>query len=396
MKILIALSRFPYPIEKGDKLRAYYQLKELSRNNELYVVCLSEKMPSEEEYNEVKKHCKKLDIIKHSYFSRLINLVFGIFSKDPYQVHYFESPEMKTRIAYLISTNNIDICYVQLLRLFKNIPFELPTKYYLDYMDAFSEGMKKRLKYSKWYEKFLVNSEARRLRLFEEKIAPFFDGHSMISQSDTDSFSLKLREKLDIIPNGVSEEFFISRSSLLEKEFDLLFTGNMGYHPNIQACKYLVQEILPVLKSKGIHVTICLAGINPSPEVLALKSTEVTVTGYVKDIKEYLGRSKVFVAPLFSGSGLQNKLLEAMAAGLPTVTTSLTNKALKAKDKKEIIICNESVKFAEQIIFLLKHPTEANEIARLGRLFVRENYNWRACNVLLEKSFENLIKDYVG
>ena len=134
MKILIALSRFPYPIEKGDKLRAYYQLKELSRNNELYVVCLSEKMPSEEEYNEVKKHCKKLDIIKHSYFSRLINLVFGIFSKDPYQVHYFESPEMKTRIAYLISTNNIDICYVQLLRLFKNTPLIVPGHAYITIM----------------------------------------------------------------------------------------------------------------------------------------------------------------------------------------------------------------------------------------------------------------------
>ena len=80
-----------------------------------------------------------------------------------------------------------------------------------------------------------------------------------------------------------------------------------------------------------------------------------------------------------------------MAAGIPAVTTSLSNKALKAKDKKEIIICNESVKFAEQIIFLLNHSAEASELARLGRLFVRENNNWRACNILLEKSFVNLV-----
>ncbi len=391
MKILIALSRFPFPIEKGDKLRAYYQIRELSRNNELYVVCLTDKMPTEEEIYEVKKHCKQLDIIQLSFFSRLLNLTKGIFSADPYQVHYFESSKMKDSIAYLISTNNIDICYVQLLRLFKNIPFELPTKYYIDYMDAFSEGMKKRIQYSHWYEKFIVASEARRLRSFEEKIAPYFDGHSMISQSDTDTFSDKLKAKLDIIPNGVSEEYFVTKTPQIDKEYDIIFTGNMGYHPNIQACKYLVHEILPVLKSKGMKVKICLAGINPSPEVLALKSDEVIVTGYVKDMKEYLIRSKVFVAPLFSGSGLQNKLLEAMAAGLPTLTTSLTNKALKAKDKKEIIICNESIKFAEQIIFLLNHPTEAGELARLGRLFIRENYNWRACNALLEKSFKNLV-----
>ncbi|HSZ25083.1 MAG TPA: glycosyltransferase [Cytophagaceae bacterium] len=391
MKILIALSRFPFPIEKGDKLRAYYQIKELSRSNELYVVCLTDKMPSEEAIYEIKKHCKQLEIIKQSFFSKVLNLAKGIFSSDPYQVHYFESSQMKDTIAYLISTNNIDICYVQLLRLFKNIPFELPTKYYLDYMDAFSEGMKKRIAYSHWYEKFIVAEEAKRLRLFEEKIAPYFDGHSMISQSDTDTFSNKLKEKLTIIPNGVSEEYFVTKTPQIAKEYDLIFTGNMGYHPNIQACKYLVQEILPVLKSKGVKIKICLAGINPSQEVLSLKSEDVTVTGYVKDMKEYLIRSKIFVAPLFSGSGLQNKLLEAMAAGLPTITTSLTNKALKAKDKKEIIICNESIKFAEQIIFLLNHPTEAGELARLGRLFVRENYNWRACNVLLEKSFKNLL-----
>ncbi len=391
MKILVALSRFPFPTEKGDKLRAYYQIRELSRNNELYVVCLTDKMPSEEHIHEVKKYCKQLEIIPLSLPSRLMNLAKAVFSSDPFQVHYFESQKMKDTIAYLISTINIDICYVQLLRLFNNIPFELPTKYYLDYMDAFSEGMKKRIHFSHWYEKFIVAQEAKRLRAFEEKIAPYFDGHSMISQSDTDTFSTELQEKLYIIPNGVSEEYFVTKTPEISKEYDVIFTGNMGYHPNIQACKYLVHEILPVLKNRGMNVKICLAGINPSQEVLALKSDEVVVTGYVPDMKEYLIRSKVFVAPLFSGSGLQNKLLEAMAAGLPTITTSLTNKALKAKDKKEIIICNESVKFAEQIIFLLNHPTEAGELARLGRLFVRENYNWRACNVLLEKSFKNLL-----
>lgn len=391
MKILVALSRFPFPIEKGDKLRAYYQIRELSRNNELYVVCLTDKMPSEEHIHEVQKHCKHLEIIEHSFASRIMNLSKAVFSADPFQVHYFTSPKMRDTIAYLISTNNIDICYVQLLRLFNNIPFELPTKYYLDYMDAFSEGMRKRIQFSRWYEKGIVAEEAKRLRQFEEKIAPYFDGYSMISQSDTDTFSAKLKEKMDIIPNGVSEEFFVTKAPDIQKEYDIIFTGNMGYHPNIQACKYLVQEILPVLKSKGQKVKICLAGINPSQEVLSLKSDEVVVTGYVPDMKDYLIRSKVFVAPLFSGSGLQNKLLEAMAAGLPTITTSLTNKALKAKDKKEIIICNESIKFAEQIIFLLNHPPEAGELARLGRLFVRENYNWRACNGLLEKSFKNLL-----
>jgi sugar transferase (PEP-CTERM/EpsH1 system associated) len=393
VKILIALSRFPYPIEKGDKLRAYYQIRELSRNNELYVVCLAHKRPSEEEFLEVQKYCKSLEIIDLNFSSKIKNLIGAVFSSEPFQVHYFHSEEMKNRLSYIISTNNIDICYVQLLRLFKNIPFGLPTAYFLDYMDALSEGMKKRVDFSKWYEKTVVGIESKRLRKFEEKIAGEFDGYSIISQSDADTFSESLKNKINIIPNGVSEEYFIaSKTSDPSKEYDIVFTGNMGYHPNIQACKYIVHDILPILNSKGLKVKICLAGVTPSQEVLALKSDQVEVTGYVKDIKEYLVKSRVFVAPLFSGSGLQNKLLEAMAAGLPTLTSSQANKALKAKDKKEIVICNEAIKFAEQIIFLLHHPKEAEELGRQGRLFVRENYNWRACNTLLEKAFNNLLK----
>ncbi|MCU0430808.1 MAG: glycosyltransferase [Cytophagaceae bacterium] len=392
MKILIALSRFPFPIEKGDKLRAYYQIKELSRLHDLYVVCLSEYEPSEEEVHEVKRFCKELYIIPHPKSLKYKNLLRGVVSSAPFQVHYFESPAMKEKISYLISTINMDICFVQLLRLYNNIPFGLPTKYFLDYMDAFSEGMKKRVHYSKWYEKPFVKEEASRLRKFEEKIAASFDGYSMISKSDTEGFSESLRETIQVIPNGVSDEFFITKYPSIEKRYDIIFTGNMAYHPNIQAAKFLVQEIVPVIEKKGMKVQVCIAGTNPSQEVLALKSENVEITGYVEDMKEYLERSRVFVAPLFSGSGLQNKLLEAMASGLPTVTTSLANKALKAKDKKEIIICNESVKFAEQIIFLLNHAPEAAEIARLGRLFVRENYNWRACNVLLDKALQNLLK----
>lgn len=390
MKLLFVLSRFPYPTDKGDKLRAYYQIKELSRTNDVYVICLATKLPTEEQRHEVAKYCRLLEIIELTRVERAQNLFSALFAKEPFQVFYFRKKLMKERIAQIITANNIDICYVQLVRMGMNIPFELPVKYYLDYMDALSEGMNKRVNFSKWYEKFFVREEARRLKWYEEKIAEHFDQYSIISQSDADCMPESIKNKIHIIPNGVNEDFFITRQNQEPKKYDIIFTGNMNYHPNIQACKYLVNQILPAIEAKGMKVNVCLAGTNPSSEVLALKSDRVHVTGYVEDLKPYLHSSKIFVAPLFSGSGLQNKLLEAMAAGLPTITTSLANKALKAKDKKEILICNEPQSFAAQIIFLLNHPQEAADMARLGRLYIRENFNWRACNALLEKSLKTL------
>lgn len=389
MKILVALSRFPYPVDKGDKLRAYYQIRELSRSNDIFLVCLSSEKPVQAGIDHLLKFCKSVEVIHIGFIQRCWNLFKGIFNGLPFQVNYFRSPEMKSRIADLLKKDHIDICYVQLIRLALNIPFSLHTKYYLDYMDSFSEGMKKRIKFSRWYEKPLVMLEAARLKNFEERVFYQFNGYSIISSSDAETFPLYIRRKMEVIPNGVDEKYFEYKPYPKDKEFDLIFTGNMGYHPNIQACKFLVNEIMPILKKKNIRV--CLAGTNPSREVTNLKSANVIVTGYVEDIREYLAKSKIFVAPLFSGSGLQNKLLESMAMGLPAVTTPLANTALNAQPDKEIFVCPDKKSFAEKIDMLLLNPALAKQAGEAGKAFIKKNYNWTAYNSILEEAFRKVL-----
>ncbi|HEY8402571.1 MAG TPA: glycosyltransferase [Cytophagaceae bacterium] len=392
MKILIALSRFPYPTDKGDKLRAYYQIRDLSRNNELYVICLTEEMPSEKDKEHIRSYCKQLEIIPLNTLSKYLNLFFGIFNRRPFQVNYFQSSQMEKKIGELLEKEAIDLCYIQLLRLVNNVPFGRKTTYYLDYMDALSEGMRKRLRYSRWFEKPLVNWEFKRLRKFEEEIASYFAGYSIISKPDAEVFSEKIKQKISIIPNGVNEDFFVdTRSAFDTREYDVIFTGNMGYHPNVQACKYLVNQILPLLLKRFKKIKICLAGTSPSQEVLALQGEHVVVTGFVEDIKSWLLNSKLFVAPLFSGSGLQNKLLESMATGLPTLTTSLANSALKAEEGKQIIVCDDAESFAENIINLLENEEKAETLGLAGQAFIKENYNWSACNQKLESELQDCL-----
>jgi sugar transferase (PEP-CTERM/EpsH1 system associated) len=389
MKILIALSRFPYPIDKGDKLRAYYQIRHLSRKNDLYIVCLSDSDPSQEDIVHVRQYCRELVLIKHASSKRLTNLCFSIFNSKPFQVNYFSSPEMKSKIRGLIIKKKIDLCYVQLIRLAENIPFGLGCKYYLDYMDAFSEGMKRRYAYSGWYEKPVVSIEAGRLKNYEQYVFDLFDGCSVISRADAESFNEKQKRKLDIIPNGVNEDFFVEVQA--DKTYDIIFTGNMNYHPNILACKFLVRNILPRLRKIIPGVKICLAGTDPHSDVSALAGPNVVVTGYVKDLRTYLSGSKLFVAPLFSGSGLQNKLLEAMAAGLPVITTSLAAQALKATSGKDLLICDEESQFAEAISLLLADKEKAASIGTAGRRFVKENFSWKHNNEMLEDCFLRLL-----
>jgi sugar transferase (PEP-CTERM/EpsH1 system associated) len=389
MKILVALSRFPYPIDKGDKLRAFYQIQGLSKYHEVHLVCIADKMPSPAEFNEVKQYCKSIEIIEMGKVQSIFNLFLGLFNTLPFQVNYFKSNRMKRAIERLLKAHSIDMCYVQLIRLVDNIPFRLNTKYYLDYMDALSEGMFKRVKLSKWYEKPFVKLEAKRLKSFEARAFYYFNGYSIITESDATAFPLDIKKRLDIIPNGISSGFFNFRSFPKEKSYDIIFTGNMGYHPNVQASKYLVNKILPLMNKQDVK--ICLSGTSPSVEVQKLESEKVIVTGFVHDIRDYLAKAKIFVAPLFSGSGLQNKLLEAMAMGIPTITTSLANAALGAKPGQEILVCDDEEAFAKAIHQLLSDPEYAKEIGSKGRLYIQKNFNWDVSNDMLEKAFKRIL-----
>ncbi|MCB9235889.1 MAG: glycosyltransferase [Bacteroidia bacterium] len=392
MKILVALSRFPFPTEKGDKLRAYHQLRGLSRKHEVHLICLNDKPPLAEHIQLLQGFCKSLEIIILPKWKVYLNVLMGFLNRIPFQVNYFRSTAMKKRISHLIHTQGIEVCYVQLIRLGLNLPFGEKVPFFLDYMDAFSRGMENRLDDLSGPMRLMTKVEANRLKGYESKISAHFEGFSIISQADAAIFPAAIQDEIHVIPNGVKEEFFVGLERETEAEFDLIFTGNMGYHPNIKAARFLVEKILPELEARGRKVKVVLAGTHPAPEVKALASDQVVVTGFVEDLRDYFQQSRLFVAPLFTGQGLQNKLLESMAMGMPAFTTSLANEALKAENGVEIVECETESEFAEKIIYYLDHPAKAEELGKKGSEFIRQNYNWEACNAQLEKALEACVR----
>lgn len=387
MNILVALSRFPWPLEKGDKLRAYYQLKGLAAKHTVHLVTLSDQKITASEL-EALNFCESIHVIRHGRLRQFGNLLRGISSAIPFQVHYFRSPGMKKKIAELISQKEINVVMVQLIRLGMSLPEISPIDngpgWFLDYMDCFSIGMENRIPKSKWPVKSLVKLEARRLKLYEQKIASQFDEYSMISKRDAEGLGSTLQEFTHILPNGVGDHFFSIPKKIPEKRYDLIFFGNMGYQPNVESAKYLVEEVLPALSKLGVSVKLCIAGARPAKSVQGYASKDIEVTGFVEEIKEYVLASHLAIAPVIGGQGLQNKLIESMALGIPTLTTPYSHRAMGANEGKEIVVCENADAFAQQIKYLLENKKEALEIGRAGKEFVEKNYQWASMNDLLE------------
>ncbi len=386
MRILMALSRFPYPLDKGDKLRAFHQLKYLGQKHELHLVCISEESVSDADRKEVEKKCKSLKVVALSAWQSRSNVAKAAISKLPYQVAYFKSAEAKKQIEQCIKENRIEVCYFQLIRMGENIPFEMDCSFYLDYMDAFSTNMTRRLPFYSGIKKSIFSTEAERVKRYELGLLKKVSGSCFIAAADATVLN---SDAVDIIPNGVDDSFFEEAYENRRFDYDLIFTGNMSYHPNVQAALFLVNELLPQLNSADWSPKVCIAGTSPSSEVLALQSDQVEVTGRVPDLKPYLRKSKYFVAPLFSGSGLQNKLLESMAMSLPTLSTPLANQALKASNN-EMLQCKDVQAFVDAIDSLRKNEAQTLSLSQKGHDYVLKNYRWEHFNQLLENRLLNL------
>lgn len=371
-KLIVFTSRFPYPLEKGDKLRAYHQIKELSNHFEVHLFSITEHKVKAEHIDELKKYCFDVHTFYLSPIKKWSGAFLNLFGKKPIQVGYFYNWSIHKKVKRLIEKIKPDHIYAQLIRSSEYVKHYHDCPKTIDYMDALSKGLERRSETAKGLRKLVFQMEFKRLMDYENSIFEYFENHTIISEQDRKYIFHKHKEQITIIPNGVDTDFFKVESS--EKRADLVFTGNMSYPPNITASQYIVKEILPLLKS---DTKIILAGANPSREVLALESNQVEVTGWVDDIRTSYTAAKVFVAPMFIGTGLQNKLLEAMAIGIPCITTTLANNALGAKENEEILIANNAENFRDRITELLEDEKKRENITLSAKRFVKDNYDWK-------------------
>jgi len=391
MKIFVLLPRIPFPLEKGDKLRAFNQIKQLAKHNEIVLCALNDnpKVNQQDAFRALQPYCQSISFIKTTKLQILLGLVRAFLNGWPMQCGYFYNRKAAKKVNALIVKHKPDMLYGQLLRVAEYIRHkDIPKA--IDYQDIFSYGMKRRADIASFVTRPIYNMEYHRLARYEAAIFEDFDVRTIISEPDRKLFPHEKRDEILIIPNGVDHDFFKPQER--EKKYDLVFTGNMSYPPNVNAVEYLSNEILPLVWKSRPETTLYIAGATPDPKVKKAASERIIVSGWLDDIRDAYVQSRVFIAPMRIGTGLQNKLLEAMSMRLPAITSPLANASLGAKPNEEILIGSNAEEMAKNVLTLLNDTEKAEQIAHAGFDFTNRVYDWERATEVLEHAMNQTLK----
>lgn len=377
MRVFMLVSRIPWPLEKGDKLRAYHQLKCLATEHEVHLFCLSDTTVDGEALNQLRQITPHVTVLRLNPILQAFRLFLALFSSKPFQVHYFYQYHLARKIFRAIEEIKPDRIYCQLVRCAEYVKHLHAYPRTLDYMDALSIGQQRRISGAPFYLKPWVREEARRLRGYEHLIFDYFDHHTIISEQDRQLIYHPDCGKIQVVPNGIDAAYF-APSSTSAKVYDVVFTGNMSYPPNVEGALFLFNKILPLASAGDRPVRLLIAGATPVAALRALESEHIHVSGWLADIREAYLSSKVFLAPMLSGSGMQNKLLEAMAMELPCITTSLAANAIGAQHGQELYIADTEELMVKYLIELLENPQKRRDMGIAARNFVQTRFQWDA------------------
>jgi sugar transferase (PEP-CTERM/EpsH1 system associated) len=382
------VSRVPWPLEKGDKLRAYHQLGQLCKHHEVHLICLSDIPVEDSALEHLRTITPHVSVYRLNRLKMFFRMAVAFFSRKPFQVHYFFEHAVARKIRAQIDSIEPDVIYCQLIRCSEYVKHLHHYRKTLDYMDALSAGQRRRALRAPWYLAPFVREEARRLRAYEHLIFDYFEHHTIISEQDRKLIYHSQCGRINVVPNGIDAEYFSKRNDS-SRGFEIVFTGNMSYPPNIEGARRLALSILPIVKLKYPLARLLIAGATPVASVKMLAGEDVVVSGWLDDIREAYNNAQVFVAPMVSGSGMQNKLLEAMCMELPCVTTELAAAPLNVRHGEECLIGKTDEELAEGILSLLNNPSNAIRMGAAGRLYAMHRFDWESTVRKLEDTCFN-------
>ena len=392
MKILFLTSRFPFPPFRGDKLKIYNLIRELSGRHEVTLLSFIQNSGEEGFRSEMEKLCARVETVRLPLARSLLQCGVGLPGRTPFQIEYFRSGAMAGAVSRLIAESTPDVIHTHLLRMapYTATRGEIPR--ILDLTDAvgiylrrFAESTHNPVK------RCVLREEYRRVRSFERVLEQF---HCCLVCSTTDREALHDTApgaRIEILENGIDLASFTSNAVTQPDPRTIVCTGNMSYFPNADGVKYFVGEILPLVRREIPDVRFLIVGQNPPRAVRSLGGNGITVTGTVPDIREYYLRAAVAVSPIRFGSGTLNKVLEPMALGIPVVAPTIGIEGLPFNNGEHLLIGRNPDEFAAHVVRLIQNPDLGRRIAARARDLVRGNYSWKRIGEKLEGFYASIV-----
>ncbi|MBF0317826.1 MAG: glycosyltransferase [Nitrospirae bacterium] len=379
-KVLYLASRFPYPPVSGGLIRMYNVSKVIAQHFTTDVFSLTEHDIQDSHLDAYKQHFNNVHVYRHSKQTSYLNALRALVDQRPLQVAYYYFKEARDKVNDLIRQNKYDLIFCSHIRTTDYVG-DLDIPRVVDCVDSMSLSYMQDNKLGSnflWRLIYLVERE--RVASYERRLPGRFDYCFMTSDSDSEHIK-KLSGQTNVITisNGVAQEIldYGNRSSTAPPQDILTFLGKMDYSPNIDAVVYFVKKIWPAIRERLDNVEFHIIGSRPTPEVRVLtQSKGVVVTGFVDDPYEAIVGSRMFIAPMISGSGIKNKILEAMALGKCVVTTSSGAGGVDGIDGEHFVIADEPGQFASRVIELWSDNSRVQRIGANARALVLERYLW--------------------
>lgn len=387
----------PWPLNIGSKIRIYHTIKELSLNHNITLITLVHNEKERDDADVLKQFCIKLYIIK-AFKSRKLAALQSLFSIKPYRVVKLQSRKFKQKVNQLLQLETFDIIWVNFLNMAIYLN-PLLTKQALIVLDQHNADELMWERYAingKWGIRAFARQNIWKIRRFQNKILKYFDVTISPSELETEFMRKRVPEmcKVWTVPNGVDVDYFRPISPRVNKKRNIiLFCGSMDVTMNIEASLRFSKEIFPLIKRSIPSAEFWIVGRNPERKVLKLINLEgVKVTGSVENVRPYYEKAKVVVAPFRYGAGTKLKVLEAMAMGVPVVSTDVGYKGIDAIPGRHLLVKNENGQIAECIIELVKNRRLREKICSAARKLVEEKYSWSFIMGNLIKQLESLVQ----
>ena len=387
MKVLFLSHKVPFPPNKGDRIPTYYRMKHLhGQGHEISMIYPSFSAQDLAHIGDVQQYCSDVvTTLIRPTLSKITSLL-GLFTDKPLTLPYFYSKSLQKKVKQLLAKEKFDVIYVYSSSMAQYVFDVKGVTKIMDLADSDSHKWLQYARHTSWPMKQVYKREGITLKAYEQAICKEFDEVIAISNDEKTLFESYIdRTDFKVVPNGVDYDYYVPNTREYEAK-QLVFVGAMDYYANVDCVVHFVHNILPLVRTRVPDVKFFIVGVNPTHAVKRLSRIEnVIVTGKVDDVRPYLQNSCACVAPLRIAQGIQNKILQAMAAGVPVVTAHKGNEGINAVHGDSICVADDFQEFADYVIKLITDPHVRVRISKRGREFITENFQWEKNMNLFEE-----------